>query len=160
MIRLIASYCVVIINSWHITSQSWLTARSVVDQHQITVMAAPPPPYEKCQTQGLAPVTISSAMFPSPSFGREPVTTVCRNCHSNVNFDNQCWRSFNWLVVVDNMLWTKKVVWLVVNNVLMFRSPRWWPQRPGPWPGYLLEFSASSPAAVWPGSLSSYQTSG
>ena len=65
-----------------------MTARSVVDQHQITDMTGtgppPPPPYEKSQAASLPPVAITSAMFPSPSFGREPVATMCRNCHSNV----------------------------------------------------------------------------
>ena len=60
----------------------------------MTVMAPPPPPpYEKYQAQGSPPITISSAMFPSPSFGRDPVTTVCRNCHSNVRYlRNLLWR--------------------------------------------------------------------
>ena len=44
----------------------------------------PPPPYEKSQAASLPPVAITSAMFPSPSFGRERVATMCRNCHSNV----------------------------------------------------------------------------
>ena len=70
-----------------ITLHHNLADRSVVDQLQIRAMAGtcpPPPPYEKSQAQGLPPPTISSAMFPSPSFGLEPVTTLCRNCHSNV----------------------------------------------------------------------------
>ena len=145
---MIDGFCVVMINSWHI----WhcitnLTEgdRSVVDQHHITEMAGttaarpPPPPYEKCQAQSLPPVTVTSSMFPSPSFGREPVRTVCRNCHSNVNYPNHCNSSI---------------------AMCVFRSARWSQRRQGPWPGSLLEFSALSPAAVLPGSLSSYQISG